>query len=69
MARLGIDHIVLAKVLNHTVGGITAVYNRYTYDDEKRKALEMWGNYVERLISGTLKPHTVIPLAARRMQI
>lgn len=54
MARLGIAPHVVEKILNHSSGiisGVAAVYNRYGYDDEKRLALEAWGEQVEQLVS------------------
>jgi integrase len=53
MARLGHPPHVVAAVLNHSPGstmGITAVYNRHRYTDEKRAALDAWGREVERII-------------------
>ncbi len=47
MARLGIAPHVADKVLNHTAGtirGVAAVYNRFEYLDERRAALDAWGN-------------------------
>lgn len=55
MARLGMPVHVVEAVLNHksgTIKGVAAVYNRYSYDAEKRQALEAWSRYVEILISG-----------------
>ena len=52
MAQLGIAPHVVEKVLNHTSGqisGVAAVYNRYGYDDEKRRALEAWASHVLNL--------------------
>jgi integrase len=52
MARLGHAPHVVEAVLNHTGGtisGVAAVYNRYTYADEKTRALNAWGSYLERL--------------------
>lgn len=49
MAEMGIAPHVVEKVLNHTSGqisGVAAVYNRYGYDDEKRRALEAWAGHV-----------------------
>lgn len=54
-ARLGIAVHVVEAVLNHrsgTIRGIAAVYNRYSYDSEKRVALEAWARYVAGLTSG-----------------
>ena len=45
MARLGIALPVIEKVLNHRPGsfaGIVGVYQRHTFSDEKRNALEAW---------------------------
>jgi hypothetical protein len=32
--------LVIAKVLNHVDRGVTAIYDRHSYDEEKRVALE-----------------------------
>jgi integrase len=56
MARLGINLPVIEKVLNHASGsfaGIVSVYQRHSFADEKRAALEAWGQHVERLIART----------------
>jgi integrase len=53
MARLGVPVHVTEAVLNHqsgTISGVTAVYNRYDYQDEKAKALDAWGRHVQGLI-------------------
>jgi integrase len=66
MARLGHPPHVVSAVLNHAPAGsqgITAVYNRYRYDDEKRAALEAWGRHLERITSG--KTADVVELRAR----
>jgi integrase len=42
MARLGVDDIVVERVLGHRIGGVKGVYNRYRYLDEKRAALALW---------------------------
>ena len=42
MARLGVDEIVVERVLGHRIGGVKGVYNRYRYIDEKREALKLW---------------------------
>ncbi len=53
MAKLGTPVNVLSKVLNHVSagahGGVTAIYNRYAYEDEKRQALDAWAGFLERL--------------------
>jgi integrase len=52
MARLGHPIHVVEAILNHRSGaisGVAAVYNRYSYADEKRKALEDWAEHVSRV--------------------
>jgi integrase len=43
MARLGIRQEHIERVLGHVVQGVAGTYNRYSYLDEKRTALELWG--------------------------
>ena len=55
MARLGINLPIIEKVLNHSSGsfaGIVGVYQKHTFADEKRRALESWGAYIDDLVSG-----------------
>src|SRR5262249_13885400 len=55
MARLGINLPVIEKILNHSSGsfaGIVGVYQRHSFAEEKRAALEAWGNFVEALVEG-----------------
>jgi integrase len=50
MTSMGISRLTVAKILNHAERGITAVYDRHSYDREKREALEVWANAVEAMI-------------------
>jgi integrase len=55
MARLGVNLPIIEKVLNHSSGsfaGIVGVYQKHTFADEKRQALQNWGAFVDELISG-----------------
>jgi integrase len=55
LARLGINLPVIEKVLNHTSGsfaGIVGVYQKHSFADEKRHALEAWGRHVISLVRG-----------------
>ena len=52
LADLGVLPHVVEAVLNHVSGhkaGIAGVYNRASYANEKRHALDMWNEHVERL--------------------
>lgn len=48
MASLGVTRFDVGQVLNHTDQSITGVYDHFTYDDQKRKALDLWA---ERLMA------------------
>ena len=61
MASGGVPRLVISKVLNHVESGVTAVYDRHSYDAEKRVALDTW----ERTLTAILeaKRGTVVPFA------
>ena len=50
MARLEIDQHVIDRVMNHTMGGVRAKYNRYAYMPQRKAALEAWSAFIETLI-------------------
>ncbi len=50
MAGMKVPRLVISKVLNHAERGVTAVYDRHSYDDEKRDGLEKWARHVEALV-------------------
>ena len=49
---LGISRLTVSKILNHIETGVTAVYDRHSYDAEKRQALDAWGARVEQIVAG-----------------
>jgi len=69
MARLGIAPIVLGHIANHrstTRAGVTlSVYSQYTYDKEKRAALELWAQRVGAITAGCVT--SVTPIRGRAM--
>ena len=40
---LGISRLTVSKILNHVESGVTAIYDRHSYDGEKKQALNAWG--------------------------
>jgi integrase len=53
MGNLGVAPHVIEAVLNH-VGhraGVSGVYNRGSYDREKRNALALWASHIESIVS------------------
>ena len=51
MTGMGVPRLTVSKILNHIESGITAVYDRHSYDQEKRKALDLWGDKLRKIIS------------------
>jgi integrase len=52
MAELGTLPHIIEAVLNHVSGhraGVAGIYNRARYEGEMRTALQLWGDYVDRL--------------------
>ncbi|MBI4560376.1 MAG: tyrosine-type recombinase/integrase [Candidatus Hydrogenedentes bacterium] len=52
MATAGVPRLVIAKVLNHSERGITAIYDRSGYEREKREALELWAKTLQGILDG-----------------
>ena len=50
--KLALPHVVEA-IVNHVSGhrgGVAGVYNKATYADEKRAALELWAAHVAKMV-------------------
>lgn len=47
----GIPRLTVAKILNHADSSVTAIYDRHSYDSEKRAALDWWGQRIAELAS------------------
>jgi integrase len=63
MAELGVHPHIIEAVLNHVSGhkgGVAGIYNRATYDKEKREALNLWADHVMATVEG--RAGTVVPL-------
>jgi integrase len=51
LGKLGVLRFVIARVLNHADRTVTGIYDRHEYLDDKRHALEAWGQYLGNLIA------------------
>lgn len=61
MGEAGVDRFHIAHVLNHrsvTHSTVTAVYDRYRYDKEKRAALEKWAEVLTGIVDVKPTPTT-----------
>ena len=65
MTSMGISRLVVAKILNHVESGVTAIYDRHSYDAEKRRALRLWGAGLQSIIADDGEAETVTTLAPR----
>jgi len=55
LAEIGISDVVAERVLGHKLQGMLAVYNRHSYDMEKRQALSAWEQRLRNIL-GIVKP-------------
>ena len=63
MAELGVQPHIIEAVLNHVSGakaGVAGIYNRASYEGEKRAALTLWADHVVALVEG--RQRKVVPL-------
>jgi integrase len=67
MTSIGISRLVVSKLLNHAERDVTSIYDRHSYDAEKRHALEVWGGRLEEIVAGRpAQPGNVYTLGAQR---
>ncbi len=62
MAAAGVPVSTISRVLSHSEGGVTKIYNRFSYFNEKREALDRWGRHLEVIIGRN--PNNVVRLHA-----
>jgi integrase len=66
--RFGVPPYIVETVLGHVSGhkgGVSGIYNKAAYLDERRRALQRWADHIEQLVSGR-KPSTIVKLRKRR---
>lgn len=68
MTSVGIVRLTVAKILNHAESSVTAVYDRHSYDTEKRQALETWGERLREIVSGEKAGENVVRIEERRQR-
>lgn len=65
LAEGGVSRLVISKVLNHTERDVTSIYDRHTYDTEKRQALEQLERRIQGIVDGVEATGKVIPMIQR----
>ena len=63
MTGSGTSRLVVSKVLNHAEPGVTEIYDRHSYDAEKKIALDAWARTLTGIIEQ--KSADVLAFAAR----
>lgn len=51
LAKLGVDPVIAERCLNHSLGKIVSTYNLHHYIPERRAALKMYSDYIQRLVA------------------
>jgi hypothetical protein len=72
MGEAGVDRFHIAHVLNHrsvTHSTVTAIYDRYRYDKEKRAALEKWAEVLAGIVEVKPAPTTAPARRTRRQNV
>ena len=66
MARAGVRPDISERVLGHVIAGVEGTYDRHSYADEKREALEKLATMIERILNP--QPSNVVTLAELRTE-
>jgi integrase len=64
MTSIGISRLVVSKILNHAEAGVTAVYDRHSYDAEKRAALDAWGARLQQIVDASDRHANIVQMRA-----
>ena len=60
MVRAGVRPDVSERVLGHVIAGVEGTYDRHSYADEKRDALERLAAMIERILSPSVSNITTL---------
>jgi integrase len=67
MVRAGVRPDISERVLGHIIAGVEGTYDRHSYADEKRDALEKLAAMIERILNPL--PSSVATIAKHRMRV
>lgn len=60
LGALGVDVLIAERCLNHSLGGLVAVYDKHDYLSERRRALELWAAKLAAIEAGA--GFNIVPL-------
>lgn len=52
LGMMGVDMLIAERCLNHSLGGLVAVYDKHDYLPERRRALELWAAKLATIEAG-----------------
>lgn len=52
LGALSVDVLIAERCLNHSLGGLVAVYDKHDYLDERRRALDLWAAKIASIEQG-----------------
>ena len=59
VAKLGVDRLVISKLLGHAEGGVTQIYDRWDRWPQKVAATEAWSERLKEIVTGAPAPSNV----------
>lgn len=63
LSKLGVSSDIAERILGHAIPGVRGVYDRHSYLDEKRDALDRWAAHLAGIVSP--RPGNVVPMRGR----
>ncbi len=66
LGMLGVDVLIAERCLNHSLGGLVAVYDKHDYLTERRRALELWAAKLATIEAGAA--FNIAPLRRGRIR-
>lgn len=63
LSKLGVSSDIAERILGHAIPGVRGIYDRHSYLDERRVALDRWAAHLAGIVSP--KPDNVLPMKGR----
>ena len=51
--ELGVEPYVIERLVNHSMSGVMAVYNKAEYADERIAAAQLWGEHISKIVDNS----------------
>ena len=65
LGAVGVDRFILGRLLNHSDREVTGIYDRYSYDEQKRQAMEKWSAKLCRILGREVDQEKVVSIGDR----